>query len=63
MLLKKASKWFNPVAKCPDEVYKVMRSYFELHAKNRLSFAVVQEQIKDLHCKDPMCKAGRSGSE
>ena len=61
MLFKKASKWLNPVAKYPDEVYKILKSCFELHAKNRLSFVVVQEQIKDFRCKDPMCKASRSG--
>ena len=48
---------------CPNEVYEVMKGCFKLHAKNRPSFAVVHQQLMELHCKNPMNEASSSGSE
>ena len=48
---------------CPDEVYEMMKCCFEFHAKNRPSFAVVHQQLKELYCKNPMSEASSSGSE
>ena len=48
---------------CPNGVYEVMKGCFELHAKNRPSFAVIHQQLMELHCKNPMSEASSSGSE
>ena len=48
---------------CPNEVYEIMKRCFELHAKNRPTFATIHQQLKDLHRKDPMSEASSSGSE
>ena len=48
---------------CPNEVYDLMKSCFEFHAKNRPSFAAIHEQLMELHCKNPMSEASSSGSE
>ena len=48
---------------CPNEVYEVMQCCFELHAKNRPTFAVVYQQLNELYCKDPMSEANINGSD
>ena len=47
---------------CPNEVYEVMKGCFELHAEKRPTFAVVHQQLMELHCKNPMSEASSSGS-
>ena len=60
--VQKGIKMAQP-SKCPDEVYEVMKYCFELHAKNRPSFAVVHEHLKELHRKNSLSKSNSSKSE
>ena len=60
--VQKGTKMVQPGG-CPNEVYKVMKCCFELHAINRPSFAVVHEQLKELHRKNSMSKSNSSESE
>ena len=60
--VQKGIKMAQP-SRCPDEVYEVMQCCFEVHAKNRPTFATVHQQLKDLHRKDPMSEANISGSD
>ena len=60
--VQKGMKMAQP-SRCPDEVYEVMQCCFELHAKNRPSFAAVHQQLKELYNNDPMSEANINGSE
>ena len=60
--VQKGTKMAQPSG-CPNEVYEIMKRCFELHAKNRPTFATIHQQLKDLHRKDPMSEASSSGSE
>ena len=61
--VQKGIKMVQP-SECPNEVYEVMKCCFELHAKNRPSFATVHQQLKELHrmSKNPLSETS-SGSE
>ena len=60
--VQKGIKMAQP-SECPNEVYEVMKCCFEVHAKNRPSFAIIHQQLMDLHRKDPMNETSSSGSE
>ena len=48
---------------CPNGVYEVMKDCFELQAKNRPSFAVIHQRLKELHYTVSAVSSSREGSE
>ena len=48
---------------CPNEVYELMKCCFELHAKNRPSFATIRERLNDIHRRESMSEESSGGSD